>query len=81
LVSKGVFTPFQKGMSQVPTPFENFILYPDRERVDFGRGKKKTVAFRSIREELVGSMMEMLRPLRIKPDSRLMITSRGVRSI
>lgn len=41
LVSKGVFTPFQKGMSQVPTPFENFILYPDRERVDFGRGKKK----------------------------------------
>jgi hypothetical protein len=41
LFTKGIFTPFQKGESQIPSPFENYIAYPDRERVDFGKGKKK----------------------------------------
>lgn len=39
--ASGIFTPFEKGMSQIPSPFENFIIYPDRERVEFGKGKKK----------------------------------------
>jgi hypothetical protein len=37
----GIFTPFEKGLSQIPSPFENYIIYPDRERVEFGKGKKK----------------------------------------
>lgn len=41
VVAKGIFTPFEKGLSQIPSPFENYIAYPDRERVEFGRGKKK----------------------------------------
>lgn len=41
LTATGLFTPFDKGLSQNPSSFENFIVYPDRERVEFGKGKKK----------------------------------------
>ncbi|MFM8392708.1 MAG: hypothetical protein ACKOB4_02135 [Acidobacteriota bacterium] len=41
ITATGLFTPFEKGLSQIPTSFENFIIYPDRERVEFGKGKKK----------------------------------------
>jgi len=41
ITATGLFTPFNKGLSQNPSSFENFIVYPDRERVEFGKGKKK----------------------------------------
>lgn len=41
VAARGIFTPYEKGTSQIPSPFENYIAYPDRERVEFGRGKKK----------------------------------------
>lgn len=41
LTATGQFTPFDKGSSQVPTPFSDTIVYPDKERVEFGKGKKK----------------------------------------
>jgi len=41
ITATGLFTPFDKGLSQNPSSFENFIVYPDRERVEFGKGKKK----------------------------------------
>ena len=41
LVATGQFTPYDKGLSQIPMPFVNYIVYPDRERVEFGKGKKK----------------------------------------
>lgn len=41
MVARGLLTPFQNGASQVPSQFENYIAYPDRERIEFGRGKKK----------------------------------------
>ena len=41
VTATGLFTPFEKGLSQIPTQFENFIVYPDQERVEFGKGKKK----------------------------------------
>ena len=41
LTATGLFTPFDKGLSQNPSSFEHFIVYPDRERVEFGKGKKK----------------------------------------
>ena len=41
ITASGLFTPFEKGLSQIPSSFENFIIYPDRERVEFGKGKKK----------------------------------------
>jgi len=41
IVSTGIFTQFQKGMSQIPRQFVDWIVYPDKERTDFGKGKKK----------------------------------------
>jgi hypothetical protein len=41
LESQGQFTPFDKGASVVPVFFTDWIVYPDKERVDFGKGKKK----------------------------------------
>src|SRR5215510_2234571 len=41
IVSSGIFTQFQKGMSTIPRQFVDWIVYPDKERTDFGKGKKK----------------------------------------
>jgi hypothetical protein len=41
LAATGQYTPFDKGISTIPVPFEDYIAYPDKERVEFGRGKKK----------------------------------------
>src|SRR5262245_34501032 len=32
IMSTGQYTPFDKGMSQVPTQFIDWIIYPDKER-------------------------------------------------
>jgi hypothetical protein len=41
IMSTGMYTPFQKGMSQNPIQFVDWIIYPDKERTEFGKGKKK----------------------------------------
>ena len=41
LVAEGQYTPFDKGSSLIPAPFLDMIVYPDKERVEFGKGKKK----------------------------------------
>lgn len=41
IMSTGQFTPYDKGMSQIPIPFVDWIVYPDKERTEFGKGKKK----------------------------------------
>jgi outer membrane lipoprotein-sorting protein len=41
ITSTGQFTPYDKGMSQIPIPFVDWIVYPDKERTEFGKGKKK----------------------------------------
>jgi hypothetical protein len=41
IMSTGMFTPFQKGISQFPIQFVDWIVYPDKERTEFGKGKKK----------------------------------------
>lgn len=41
LHASGQFTPFDQGNSTVPKPFLDWIVYPDKERVEFGKGKKK----------------------------------------
>lgn len=37
----GQYTPFEQGMSTIPMPFADYIIFPDKERVDFGRGRKQ----------------------------------------
>jgi hypothetical protein len=39
--SAGQWTPFEQGASTVPVPFLDYIIYPDKERTEFGKGKKK----------------------------------------
>jgi len=41
IMSSGIYTPFQKGLSQIPIPFIDWVIYPDKERTEFGKGKKK----------------------------------------
>ena len=41
LHANGTFTQFDKGISTVPKSFLDWIIYPDRERVEFGKGKRK----------------------------------------
>jgi hypothetical protein len=41
LTATGQFTPYEKGLSQIPIQFLDIIVYPDKERVEFGKGKKK----------------------------------------
>ncbi|MDX2034774.1 MAG: hypothetical protein SF339_29135 [Blastocatellia bacterium] len=41
VMTTGQFTPYDKGLSQSPIQFTDWIVYPDKERTDFGKGKKK----------------------------------------
>src|SRR5215470_4317818 len=41
IMSSGMYTPFQKGLLQIPIQFADWVIYPDKERTEFGKGKKK----------------------------------------
>lgn len=41
IISTGIYTPYHKGLSQIPIQFVDWIIYPDKERTEFGKGKKK----------------------------------------
>lgn len=41
LVGTGQYTAFDKGSSTVPMPFIDTIVFPDKERTEFGKGKRK----------------------------------------
>lgn len=41
LMASGQFTPFDQGVSTTPSPFTYWQIPFDKERVDFGKGKKK----------------------------------------
>jgi hypothetical protein len=43
LESHGQYTPFEKGVSGDPTPFVDYIVYPGRERTEFGKGDTKFI--------------------------------------
>ena len=43
IVSRGQYTPFLKGVSGLPDPFNDYIVYPDRERTEFGKGSRKMI--------------------------------------
>lgn len=43
LMSRGQYTSFDKGKSGLPTPFVDYIEYPDRERTEFGKGDTKSI--------------------------------------
>ncbi len=41
--SHGQYTPFEKGVSGDPAPFVDYIVYPGRERTEFGKGDSKFI--------------------------------------
>ena len=41
VMGSGMYTQFQKGLSQNPRQFIDWIVFPDKERTEFGKGKKK----------------------------------------
>ena len=43
VVSRGVFAAYQQGRPGIPTEFVDTIVYPDRNRTDFGKKKKNRV--------------------------------------
>lgn len=42
-IGRGEFTPFKDGVSTIPVEFVDYILYPDRERTQFGRKGSRIV--------------------------------------
>jgi hypothetical protein len=43
VVSRGTFTPFEKGVSGSPSGFVDYIAYPNKERTEFGKGDYKFI--------------------------------------
>jgi len=43
IVSRGTFTPYEKGVSASPESFVDYIAYPDKERTEFGKGDYKFI--------------------------------------
>lgn len=43
VLSRGLHTPFLKGVSGDPSSFVDYIAYPDRERTEFGKGDRKYI--------------------------------------
>jgi hypothetical protein len=41
--SHGQFTAFEKGLSGDPAPFVDYVVYPGRERTEFGKGDSKII--------------------------------------
>ncbi len=39
--SSGQWSPFHEGLSSDPVPFVDYLIFPDKERTEFGKGKKK----------------------------------------
>src|SRR5215471_18015789 len=43
LESRGQYTPFDKAVSGDPQPFVDYVMYPARERTEFGKGDTKFI--------------------------------------
>lgn len=43
VIGRGFFTPFSEGVSQLPSKFVDYIVYPDRERTEFNSAGIKTI--------------------------------------
>src|SRR5215211_6175093 len=43
IVSRGTFTPYEKGVSANPISFVDYIVYPNKERTEFGKGDYKFI--------------------------------------
>ena len=83
-ISEGQFTNFVKGVSQFPQKFVDYIIYPDRERTDYGKGDTKRVqsnagntgwiydaSQKSIRDQTDEQIKNFQQTIRFDPDNLL----------
>src|ERR1043166_1085114 len=42
IIGRGLFTNFIDGVSQIPTKFVDYVVYPDNERTEFNGGRART---------------------------------------
>jgi hypothetical protein len=87
--SHGQYTPFDKGVSGNPTPFVDYIVYPNRERTEFGKGDTKFIqcnsetanwvydaSQRMIRDQKEEQVKQFLQGVRYDLDNLLRAASR-----
>jgi hypothetical protein len=43
VIGRGLYTAFEKGESGLPAEFVDYVVYPDRERTEFGKGDHKYI--------------------------------------
>ena len=43
VIGRGLYTTYRDGVSQLPATFVDYIVYPDKERTEFGKGDGKYV--------------------------------------
>jgi len=53
LVGRGNFTPYEKGVSGDPMSFVDYVVYPGRDRTEFGKGDSKLIQSNSERANWV----------------------------
>jgi hypothetical protein len=62
-VSHGQYTPYDKGVSTIPRPFVDYIVYPDRERTEFDKGDHKYIQTNAGNEGWIyDATQKMIRP-------------------
>jgi len=62
-VSRGQYTPFDKGVSTIPRPFVDYFVYPDRERTEFDKGDRKYIQTNAGNEGWIyDAAQKMIRP-------------------
>lgn len=63
VVGRGIYTAFEKGESGLPTEFVDYVIYPDRERTEFGKGDHKYIQTNSGNEGWIyDASQKMIRP-------------------
>src|SRR5437762_171074 len=43
VIGRGTYTAFEKGESGLPEGFVDYVVYPDRERTEYGKGDHKLI--------------------------------------
>jgi hypothetical protein len=77
VVSRGTYTAFEKGESGLPTEFVDYVVYPDRERTEFGKGDHKYIQTNAGNEGWIyEAAQKMIRP---QTEEQIKIFKQGLR--
>jgi len=90
LVGRGNFTPYDKGVSGDPMSFVDYVVYPGRDRTEFGKGDSKLIqsnseranwvydaAQKMIRDQKEDQVRQVQQSMRYDLDNLLRTAARG----